>query len=146
TWAGTVSLAGTSSVGVDADQLSIGGVLSGTGFGLNKEGAGTLVLSNTNTYTGTTRLDAGTLLVNGAQAGTAVSPNGGTLGGTGTTGAVTAAAGGTVSPNLSSPGTLSSGALTFNSATVYVVQLNGTTAGSGYDQLNVTGSVNLSSC
>ena len=44
--------------------LSLGGVISGVGFGVKKDGAGTLVLSNAaSTYTGVTTLDAGVLNV-----------------------------------------------------------------------------------
>src|SRR5205823_3587428 len=137
-WAGTVSLASTSAVGVDAGQLTLSGGISGVGFGLSKEGAGTLALSGNNNYSGTTTIDAGTLLVNGSQANSAVSLNGGTLAGSGTTGAITAtAAGGTVAPGSAGPGTLNSGAVALNSASVFTTQLNGTTAGSGYDRLNV---------
>jgi hypothetical protein len=49
---------------------------------------------------------------------------------------------GTVSPG-SSPGMLSSGNVIFSSNTTFRVELNGTTVGSGYDQLNVSGTVNL---
>jgi len=44
---------------------SITGVVSGTGGSLTKLGSGTLTLSNANTYTGDTTIDAGTLTVTG---------------------------------------------------------------------------------
>jgi uncharacterized repeat protein (TIGR01451 family) len=45
---------------------------------------------------------------------------------------------------VAGPGILNSGNVNLSSgAPSFVVQLNGTTAGSGYDQLNVTGTVNL---
>ena len=43
--------------------LTVGGVISGTGFGLIKVGAGTLRLTAQNLYTGGTIVDAGTLLL-----------------------------------------------------------------------------------
>lgn len=42
-------------------DLLISGVISGTGNGFNKAGAGTLVISGANTYTGPTSVGAGTL-------------------------------------------------------------------------------------
>jgi autotransporter-associated beta strand protein len=54
------------------------GGISGTGFGLTKAGAGTLVLSGTNTYTGTTSVNNGTLMAGGSLAGPVV-VMGGTL-------------------------------------------------------------------
>ncbi len=59
---GNVTLGtGTLTVG-DATDASFGGIISGAG-GLTKQGAGTLTLTNTNTYGGTTNITAGTLKV-----------------------------------------------------------------------------------
>jgi fibronectin-binding autotransporter adhesin len=85
---------------------------------LTKSGDGTWVLTGTNTYTGTTTVNAGTLLVNGSTAsGSAVTVNGGTLGGTGTVGgALTVASGGTVRGDTGTgTGTLTTGSVTINS-------------------------------
>ncbi len=76
---GTSSLSGTITLGatnntfsVTGTQLTLSGVISGTGNGITKEGSGILVLSNANTYTGTTTINAGILsassLANGGTA------------------------------------------------------------------------------
>ena len=63
----------------------LSGVISGAGFGLIKEGGGTLALSASNTYDGTTTITQGRLLANNTNAtGTgSVAVNAGILGGTG---------------------------------------------------------------
>lgn len=86
TMSGAVSLATASLIGVDSNSLTLSGVVSGTS--LTKIGSGTLVLSNTNTYTGGTIVNAGTVSITsdrglGAVPGTATAGNltlnGGTL-------------------------------------------------------------------
>ena len=68
--------------------------------------------------------------------------NGAILGGTGTVGAVTTT-GGTVSPG-DSPGILNvQGNFTLDPTSTFVAELNGSTPGTDFDQLNVTGVVNL---
>jgi autotransporter-associated beta strand protein len=47
------------------DTLTLLGAISGDGYGITKTGAGTVVLSNNNTYTGTTTITAGTFTVSG---------------------------------------------------------------------------------
>jgi autotransporter-associated beta strand protein len=65
------------------DALGVSHVISGTGS-LTKQGAGTLTLSNANTYTGPTTVSAGTLQIgdgttSGSIAGTSAVTNNGTL-------------------------------------------------------------------
>ncbi len=63
TWGGPVAMAANSSILIQAGTLAVNGVLSGTGFNLSKTGAGQLTLggSASNTFTGTTTIDLGTL-------------------------------------------------------------------------------------
>jgi len=144
TGTGPITLTATNSV-IDAVSapLRLADFISGTG-GLNKSGSGVLTLSRNNPYTGNTTNFAGTLLVNGNQPQSAVYLSGGTLGGTGTVGTVTAISGiaKTLNPG-GSPGILTSSNVTLNSSTMFAPELNGTTPGSGHDQLIVNGTVAL---
>ena len=64
---GTLTLAGTPSIEVDATTAMIGSALAGT-VGFTKKGTGTLVLSGSGTYTGATNVNAGILSVQSAGA------------------------------------------------------------------------------
>ncbi len=111
--------------------------------GLIKTGIGTLTLSADNTYTGTTSINAGTLIVDGSIATSHVDvASGATLGGHGTTGSVTVAAGGTLAPG-NSPGIIHTGDLSLAAGAHFAVQIAGTTVGTQYDQVAVTGTVSL---
>jgi autotransporter-associated beta strand protein len=126
-------------------KLTVSAIISGAGT-LTKSGSGTLVLSGNNTYTGATTISAGTLQINGSQPNSAITvKSGGTLAGNGTTGAVSALSGGIVSPGLGTglAAILNTGNLTLPTGATLKADWNGTTAGTTYDQINVTGSVNL---
>ena len=90
--------------------------ISGTGS-LEQDGPGITELAGVNTYTGSTDIDAGTLLVSGSLSGSAVHVNaGGTLGGTGIiNGVVDIDAGGFLAPG-GSPGTLTMTSLDISAA------------------------------
>ncbi|VVN83865.1 DUF4214 domain-containing protein [Pseudomonas fluorescens] len=152
------SLAGAGSVTLGANTLNVGnsnatdfsGVISGTGH-LLKQGSGTLTLSATDTYTGATFVNVGTLLVNGALANSSsvTVASGATLGGSGsigtgsTSGAVTVQSGGTLAAG-NGVGTLTlHNGLTVAAGGTIAAQINGNTAGTGYDQIKVYGAVNL---
>jgi autotransporter-associated beta strand protein len=66
-----------------ADAIANTTGTGGGAVGLRKLGADTLILSNTNTYTGPTIVDDGTLAVTGSLGATAVSVTGGILAGNG---------------------------------------------------------------
>src|SRR2546426_1142451 len=167
TWSGAITLGSAARINAAAGTLAVTGGITNAGFvltvggagnttisstaisgtgGLTKDGAGTLTLSASNTYTGTTTVSAGTLLVNGSQGSSAVSLNGGTLGGTGTVGAIASTgSGGSVTPGVG-VGILTSGNVNWSSGSPgFVVQLNGATARTGYDPPHGTGSVDLCS-
>lgn len=166
TWGGLIILTGNSEIQADSgtsltlapasgnavegdfnltlDALGTGSILvsapiaTGTG-GLVKTGDGTVVLGGTNTYTGTTTVSAGTLLINGDSSGAtgAVAVGSGAiLGGTGTIGgAVTIANGGAVSPG-NSPGTLTiENNLTLQDGAIAIFE--------GGDLVDVTGNLQL---
>jgi fibronectin-binding autotransporter adhesin len=59
---GPVTLGGNRTVTVNAKTLTVGGVIDGS-YSLTKAGAGTLVLSGANTYSGATTVNAGSLVL-----------------------------------------------------------------------------------
>ncbi len=122
--------------------LNVPNIISGAGT-VEHNGAGTTILAGVNTYTGSTTVNAGVLMVNGSISGSTTTVNlNGTLSGTGILGTVVIN-GGSLAPGAS-PGVLNTGNLTLNGGSL-TVELNGTTVGTLYDQLNVTGSVTLQS-
>lgn len=138
--AGNVALGSRTFTADTAGELALSGIISGAG-GLLKTNAGTLTLSGDNTFTGATTINAGRLNVNGSQPASPVVANAaGTLGGTGRVGMISGS--GTVSPG-SSPGVLVSSNVIFSGSSTFRVELNGSTAGPGYDQLSVTGAVTV---
>jgi autotransporter-associated beta strand protein len=129
TLAGNLTLqAGTSTLGANgsagaAETLNVTAPISGGGnLQISDVSAdiGTIVLAANNTYTGTTTVARGTLLVNGSIADTPVTVNAsGTLGGTGSIGgAINVQAGGTLAPGITARGALANaiGTLTAGSA------------------------------
>ncbi|MDI1360041.1 MAG: DUF4347 domain-containing protein, partial [Methylobacter sp.] len=148
---GNVTMTGNSNLGATAGGLTLSGAVSGN-FNMTKVGAGTLTLSGgSNTRSGNNTVSAGTLNITGTLgSGTVVVSSGATLGGTGTiAGAVTVNSGGTLSPGVTGTnngvGKLTlGGGLSIASGGILAMDINGTTAGTTYDQVDVTGAVNVS--
>jgi autotransporter-associated beta strand protein len=155
--AGSIAGSGTYDIGVGNTLVVGGNNLSTTVSGviadscgctpgsgsLEKVGAGTLILSGTNTYTGTTAVNGGVLQVDGSIASSSQTTvnAGGTLAGAGTVGNTTIASGGIFAPGNATPGSFINvaGNLAFQSGALYFVQLNSTTSSFA----NVTGTAAL---
>jgi autotransporter-associated beta strand protein len=157
-----ITAMGTNSAG--ASSVTFNGAIGGTG-GLTKSGIGSLTLSAVNGYTGATSLKQGSLLVasnasitassgttvdggllkvNGS-AGSVVVNEFGSLGGSGTVGAVTLNSGSLLKPG-NSPGNLTAASSVWNAGATYewqITSLTGT-AGTDWDLFTVTGGLDLS--
>ena len=152
TWNGIVTLhvgTGNHNIGVDAGStLTLAGTVDEQSppDNLVKVGDGVLILNGGSSYSGTTTVKAGTLLVNSSIGSSAVTvQTGATLGGTGPSGPVTIDAGGNLSPG-NSPGIYTSNGNYVQNGTLAMEVLNATGgAGVGYDQVRVlsNGSVTL---
>ena len=137
--------------GAAATDLQVNSLIKGANI-LTKTGAGLMELTATNTYTGVTKVNGGTLAVTGSIAsGSATTVGGanasgsplligtGTVAGTVTIAAASGGAAGTVNPGtVGGIGTLNTGATTINGT--YVCDINATTS----DLLAVTGALTLS--
>ena len=145
---GAVALTNTTTVTTTAGTFTVGGIISGA-KSLTKSGAGTLVLGGNNTYSLGTIISAGTLLVNnaagsGTGTGAVTVSNGATLSGTGgVSSAVTVNSGGTFTPGSGGPSTFNTGNLTLASGSTLNIVINGNIVGSGYSQVNVTGTASV---
>jgi fibronectin-binding autotransporter adhesin len=149
TLSGNIDLgAGTRTLNVSntADTILSGVISNGTG--LVKDGAGKLILTNANTYGGTTTVNGGTLQIDGSVATDAVVGAAGKLSGNGSiAGALTSA--GSVAPGASI-GTLNIGASVSLTGGSYDWEFSGgpppaANAALGADVLNVNGSLAIAS-
>ena len=142
TAAATLTIGGSGNYSYGDGTNANSGVIA-RAISLVKEGSGTQTLGDTNTYTGTTTVSAGKLVIDGSISTsiTTVS-SGGTLGGVGTVGAITVNSGGTLAPG-NSPGILNSGNTTLELGSTLGIEIDGASLATGYDQLNVTGTVSL---
>ncbi len=122
-----------------SDAVTYANVISGTGS-LTQAGTGSINLTNTNTYNGATKINSGTLFVNGSNSNSTTTVNaGGTLGGTGTVGSVNVS-GGTFAPGNSIGTTNVTGNIDFSGGGVYQVEVDN--AGSS-DLIIATGTASL---
>ena len=114
--------------------------------GFQKNGAGRLQLTANNTYNGNTTVSSGTVQIDGLQPQSPVQVFGGRLQGSGTVGHVIFDESKCFLAPGSSPGILTTSNLnaTALGGAKVEIELNGPGAGSGYDQINVRGTVNLS--
>ncbi len=172
---GNVTSTGTSNIAATAlnlgatrdfnvtNTLTVGSDIAGSGFGIDKKGAGTMELGAANSYSGDTTISVGTLkLLSGASiassptidvAGSAnldVSQvagfslaSGQSLKGTGTVvGPMTIGSGATVKPGAS-PGTINTADLSFADNSTFEWELGNTFL--SYDNINVAGTLSLPS-
>ena len=108
----------------DLQSGSVSAKLGGSA-NLSKSTGGMVALSGANTYSGTTTVSAGTLLVNGSIGNGAVTVSGGVLGGSGTIGGnITVQSGGTLAPGSSIGTLMASGNVTLNSGSTTVMEVN----------------------
>jgi autotransporter-associated beta strand protein len=145
------SLAGDGTVTLNNALLQLGwnnesavfsGSIGGTDARLGKVGTGTQTLAGTSALTGNTSLlGGGGLIVNGSLSSTVV-VTAGLIGGSGHVNAINAITGfGSIAPGPgpggAGTGILSTSALALSASMTLAVNLNGPTAGTGYDRLAV---------
>ncbi|OZG70831.1 hypothetical protein BTA51_23615 [Hahella sp. CCB-MM4] len=138
-----ISIGSSNGTITNANAVTLSGVMSGTGSP-TKAGAGTLTLSGTNSNSGLFNVSAGTVAVSGTVSSLVTVSSGATLEGAGVFASlVVVNSGGTIQVG-SSPGTMTlASGFTLNSGGTLVARINGTTAGTTYDQYDVSGTVTL---
>ena len=142
--AGIGTLSNPLRLSVDTLVTNTNGVVDGNQFLVEADSL-TIGANDLDAGTATITLASGTFLTTAA--GSILSPtvvaNGATLGGNGTdSGTVNVQSGGTVSPGPTTA-VLNTGSVTFVAGANFNAEVNGNVVGTAYDQLNVTGTVNL---
>lgn len=123
------------------EDTQFAGAIGGLG-GIVKQGDGILNLSGTNTYTGPTNVNGGTLAVNGSIVSSVTVNAGGKLGGNGSVGDTTVGENGTIAPGNSIGRLTVAGDLDFAAGSIYEVEVNA--AGDG-DRVDATDEVTIDS-
>jgi len=134
---------GTLTVTNESADREFSGTISGTGDFI-KQGAAALTLAGSNTYSGQTYLQGGTLTVNGSLASPLLRVQSGTLSGTGTVQSVTVFSGGTVSPGDPLGILRVAQDLLFLGGALHI-EIHSTVPETGYDRLRVSGNATLGS-
>lgn len=137
---------GSHTFGAGGPECTIDAVITqtSTAADLIKEGSGTLVLTATNLYKGTTTLSGGVLQVEGAQVFSTLKLITGVLQGSGMVGPLILSGGaGVVAPRISAGILICDNVAAESGGGVLQLSLNGPKPGSGYDQLVVRGVCNL---
>jgi autotransporter-associated beta strand protein len=135
------TMLGTATLTVNqvSDAMTYGGAISGTGS-IVKDGFNTWQLDGASTYTGTTTVQAGALIVHGSIV-SSVALTGGWVGGSGSTGAIAGTDGKIDLSEAGPPSTLSAKNVTLNSSMALGAYMKG--AAGLTSRLNVAGTVTL---
>ena len=121
----TLNANSTINVGSGANLALSGGITDNVNsFGFSKTGTGILTITNANINGGSTLSD-------------------GSLKTTGTFGTMTVTNSAVLEPGVSGSDSLNTDSLSVTGNAILAMELGGVTAGSGYDQINVTGTVTL---
>ena len=124
--------------------LNLTGPIGGSG-GVNKNGPGTVVITNAaNNWSGGTHVNAGTLVNNGALPSAVSVESGAMLKGSGTFAAITLDSGGVFSPG-NSPGLSTMPQATWNGGGIYRVEMADASsgAGTGWDNWSITNQLTI---
>lgn len=137
-------LLGITTVGSNNLSTIFSGSIDGDTNGLTKVGTGALVFNGTNTYSGPTLVESGTLQVNGRMTNTTVTVRANaTIMGRGSVGPLFVANGGHLRPGAS-PGTFTAQSAILSNGAIAHFELFGAQLGSEYDHLSVVSSTLVS--
>jgi hypothetical protein len=124
--------------GAASPDLSVTAIVhSPAGAPLRKLGSGSATFTGFSGSLGEVIAQEGLLTWSKIAPGTCLALNGGTLAGTGTFSQITSSTGGGIITPGTSPGRLIGSNINLNTATTLRMELNGPTAGTGYDQINI---------